>query len=114
MPPAPSALERRLTAHVDRLADEHPPLRIEDVDFTVRDPAGFERRYGHVLGYMARVELEVDRNVLELTDAGQATLVPAVHASDEAEQQLLAELDDTEAAQLRTLLTRLARDRGER
>jgi hypothetical protein len=67
VPPAPSALERRLTAHVDRLAEEHPPLRIEDVDFTVRDPAGFERRYGHVLDYMARVELEVDRNVLELT-----------------------------------------------
>ena len=67
MPPTPSALDLRLTAHVDRLADEHPPLRIEDVDFTVHDPAGFERRYGHVLDYMARVELEVDRNVLELT-----------------------------------------------
>ena len=62
-----SGLDRRLTEHVDRLADEHPPLRIEDVDFTVNDPAGFERRYGHVLDYMARVELEVDRNVLELT-----------------------------------------------
>lgn len=67
MPPAPSALERRLSAHVDRIADEHPPLRLEDADFTVVDPAGFERRYGHVLDYMARVELEVDRNVLELT-----------------------------------------------
>ncbi len=63
----PSTLDHRLTAHVDRLADEHPPLRIEDVDFTVKDPAGFERHYGHVLDYMARVELEVDRNVLELT-----------------------------------------------
>ncbi|WP_322936433.1 GTP-binding protein LepA [Nocardioides bizhenqiangii] len=63
----PSALERRLTAHVDRLADEHPPLRIEDVDFTVHDPVAFDGRYGHVLDYMARVELEVDRNVLELT-----------------------------------------------
>ena len=38
-----------------------------DVDFTVKDPVGFERRYGAVLDYMARVELEVDRNVLELT-----------------------------------------------
>ncbi len=63
----PSALDRRLTAHVDRLAEEHPPLRIEDVDFTVNDPTAFDRRYGHVLDYMARVELEVDRNVLELT-----------------------------------------------
>jgi hypothetical protein len=37
------------------------------VDFTVRDPATTARRFGHVLDYMARVELEVDRNVLELT-----------------------------------------------
>jgi hypothetical protein len=57
----------RLREHVDRLAVDHPPLRIDDVDFTVRDPQTLERRYGHVLDYMARVELEVDRNVLELT-----------------------------------------------
>jgi hypothetical protein len=61
----------RLRDHVDRLADEHPPIRLDDVDFTVRDPAAFGGRYGHVLDYMARVELEVDRNVLELT-----TLLP--------------------------------------
>ena len=30
-------------------------------------PREFESRFGHVLDYMARVELEVDRNVLELT-----------------------------------------------
>lgn len=60
-------VDPRLKAHVDRLAAEHPPLRIEDVDFSVRDPTGFEKRFGHVLDYMARVELEVDRNVLELT-----------------------------------------------
>ena len=53
------------------------------------------------------------RNVVELTDAGQTALVQAVHASDEAERQLLAELDDAESVQLRTLLTRLARDRSE-
>jgi hypothetical protein len=57
----------RLRAHVDRLADEHPPLRLEDADFTIRDPALLSKRFGHVLDYMARVELEVDRNVLELT-----------------------------------------------
>ena len=33
----------------------------------MRDPREFEARFGHVLDYMARVELEVDRNVLELT-----------------------------------------------
>ena len=53
------------------------------------------------------------RNVLELTEDGQAALARAVRASDEAERQFLAELDDTESAQLRTLLTRLARNRPE-
>ena len=57
----------RLVEHVQRLGEEHPPLRLDDVDFTVRDPRTLEQRYGHVLDYMARVELEVDRNVLELT-----------------------------------------------
>ena len=53
------------------------------------------------------------RNVLELTRDGQTALVRSVRASDEAERQLLAELDDAESAQLRTLLTRLARDRSQ-
>lgn len=52
------------------------------------------------------------RNVLELTGDGHMALERAVRASDQAERQLLAELDDTESAQLRTLLTRLARDRS--
>lgn len=56
----------RLRDHVARLADEHPPLRPDAVDFTVRNPRLLDERYGHVLDYMARVELEVDRNVLEL------------------------------------------------
>lgn len=64
---AASAAERRLVEHVDRLAVEHPPIDLDSVDYTVQDPVEFERRFGHVLDYMARVELEVDRNVLELT-----------------------------------------------
>ncbi len=62
-----SPAQRRLVEHVDRLALEHPPIDLESVDYTVNDPAAFEARFGHVLDYMARVELEVDRNVLELT-----------------------------------------------
>lgn len=54
------------------------------------------------------------RNVLELTKAGHIALARAVSASDEAERRLLAELDDAESTQLRSLLTRLARDRPER
>ena len=65
-------------------------------------------------GFIARRADAGDRrrNVVELTDAGQTALVQAVRASDEAERQLLANLDDAESAQLRTLLTRLARDRA--
>ncbi len=57
----------RLIAHVSRLGEEHPPIAMDSVDFTVNDPAGFGARFGHVLDYMARVELEVDRNVLEIS-----------------------------------------------
>ena len=53
------------------------------------------------------------RNVLELAGNGETALVRVVRTSDEAERQLLAELDDAESAQLRTLLTRLAPDRSE-
>ncbi|WP_426243286.1 GTP-binding protein LepA [Nocardioides sp. LHG3406-4] len=59
--------ELRLSEYVDRLGADHPPIDLASVDFTVRDPQALERRFGHVLDYMARVELEVDRNVLELT-----------------------------------------------
>lgn len=62
-----SSLDRRLRDHVDRLGEEHPPIDLATVDWTVRDPATTRQRFGHVLDYMARVELEVDRNVLELT-----------------------------------------------
>ncbi|KQW47527.1 GTP-binding protein LepA [Nocardioides sp. Root1257] len=63
--------ESRLADHVDRLGLEHPPIDLASVDYAVRRPDVFNERYGHVLDYMARVELEVDRNVLELT-----TLLP--------------------------------------
>ncbi|MBA2955132.1 GTP-binding protein LepA [Nocardioides sp. MAH-18] len=63
--------EARLAEHVDRLGTEHPPIDLASVDYAVRRPEVLTARYGHVLDYMARVELEVDRNVLELT-----TLLP--------------------------------------
>ena len=49
--------EARLSDHVDRLGHDHPPIDVASVDFTVRRPAELERRFGHVLDYMARVEL---------------------------------------------------------
>ncbi len=63
----PRSTEQRLVEHVDRIADEHPPIDLATVDFSIRDPATTNARFGRVLDYMARVELEVDRNVLELT-----------------------------------------------
>ena len=63
----PRSTEARLVEHVERLGEEHPPIDLASVDFTVLQPELLEKRYGHVLDYMARVELEVDRNVLELT-----------------------------------------------
>lgn len=64
-------VERRLHDHVRRLGDEHPPIDRATADFTVREPDLVLARYGSVLDYMARAEMEVERNVLEL-----ATLLP--------------------------------------
>ncbi|NYG60597.1 hypothetical protein BJ980_003520 [Nocardioides daedukensis] len=61
------ASDARLSAHVDRIEQEHPPVPLDSVDYTVHRPELLAERYGHVLDYLARVELEVDRNVLELT-----------------------------------------------
>ena len=58
--------DQRLVDHVDRLSLEHPPIDLSSVDFTIARPRLFAERFGHVLDYMARVELEVDRNVLEI------------------------------------------------
>ena len=51
------------------------------------------------------------RNVVVLTDAGQVKLREATHASDTAEQELLAPLDVREAAQFRALLERVTEAR---
>ncbi len=61
-------------------------------------------------GLVARRSDPADRrrNVIELTKAGGTTLRRATHASDEAEQRLLADLDEGEAAQLRSLLRRVS------
>jgi len=68
VPPAHDSItDARLFEHVARLAEAHPPIPLESVDLTVRRPHELAARFGHVLDYMARVELEVERNVLELT-----------------------------------------------
>jgi DNA-binding MarR family transcriptional regulator len=54
------------------------------------------------------------RNVVELTGTGEERLAVALRASDEAERQLLGELDEDEATLLRALLARVADQRAER
>lgn len=63
--------------HVARLQELYPPIPLASVDRTVRDPAAIRDRYGHLLTYLARVELEVDRNVLEVL-----TVLPDVEEND--------------------------------
>jgi len=52
------------------------------------------------------------RNVIVLTDAGHAKLQEATEASDAAERELLAALDEHEAGQLRALLERVTANRA--
>ena len=63
--------------HVRRLEDEHPPIRLDSVDRTIVNPFVVRERFAPVIDYLARVELEVDRNVLELL-----TLLPGVSEVD--------------------------------
>ena len=64
---SPRPTELRLVEHVERLGEEHPPIDLAPSTTPCTGPTCSTARYGHVLDYMARVELEVDRNVLELT-----------------------------------------------
>jgi hypothetical protein len=61
-----TSVESRLWDHVDRLGAEHPPIPLDSADYTMARPAVLAERFGPVLTYMSRVELEVERNVLEL------------------------------------------------
>lgn len=67
----------KIKDHVERLGEQHPPIPLSTVDRTVKSPDLLRERYGHVIEYLARVELEVDRNVLELL-----VLLPHPHEVD--------------------------------
>jgi hypothetical protein len=55
-----------LRRFVETYAEENPPLSLDAADLTIKDPDQVRRRYGGVFNYLTRVELEVERNVLEL------------------------------------------------
>ncbi len=66
-----SAVPRRATRDglrrfVETFAEDHPPLSLDAADLTIKNPELVRRRYGGVFNYLTRVELEVERNVLEL------------------------------------------------
>ncbi|TDT34274.1 GTP-binding protein LepA [Naumannella halotolerans] len=93
-----------LMDHVSKLGDEHPPILLETVDRTVKRPELVARDYGHILDYLARVELEVDRNVLELL-----VLLPEV---SEVDRYFYADVWQPQEIQHGLILDRLQTDLG--
>lgn len=91
--------------HVLRLGDQHPPIALDSVDRTVLRPELVRTRFGHVLDYLARVELEVDRNVLELL-----VLLPEV---EEVDRVFYAEVWQPQEIQHGLILDRLQQDIGQ-
>lgn len=68
---------QQIRDYVLRLGEQHPPIPLSSVDYTVKAPEAVRDRYGHVFEYLSRIELEVDRNVLELL-----TLMPSPEEVD--------------------------------
>lgn len=91
--------------HVLRLGENHPPIRLDSVDRTVLRPDLVRERFGSVLDYLARVELEVDRNVLELL-----VLLPDV---GEVDRVFYADVWQPQEIQHGLILDRLQQDIGQ-
>jgi hypothetical protein len=98
--------DRRRWEHVERIGAEHPPIDINTVDFTVRRPNLLLNRYAPVLDYMARAELEVERNVLEL-----ATVLPD---APDIDRHFYADVWHHQEAQHGLILDRLLVELGHR
>jgi len=94
----------KIRDHVERLGELYPPIPLSSVDRTVRDPELVRTRFGHVLNYLARVELEVDRNVLEIL-----TVIPGV---DEVDRLFYQDVWQPQEIQHGLILDRLCTDIG--
>ncbi|HZA74336.1 MAG TPA: GTP-binding protein LepA [Propionibacteriaceae bacterium] len=94
----------KIAEHVTRLRELYPPLRLDSVDRTIRNPDLVKRRFGHVIDYLARVELEVDRNVLEIL-----CLLPDV---DDINKAFYADVWQPQEIQHGLILDRLQTDLG--
>ena len=82
----------------------YPPIRLDSVDRTIKNPDLVRRRFGHVIDYLARVELEVDRNVLEIL-----CLLPDV---DDINKTFYADVWQPQEIQHGLILDRLQTDLG--
>ncbi|MBA8793125.1 hypothetical protein FHX74_000719 [Friedmanniella endophytica] len=96
--------DQKIADHVRRLGDLYPPIALDSVDRTVKRPDLVRDRFGHILNYLARVELEVDRNVLELL-----VLLPDV---DETNRMFYADVWQPQEIQHGLILDRLQQDLG--
>ncbi len=98
--------QKKIAEHVQRLGELYPPIRLDSVDRTIKRPELVADRYGHVIDYLARVELEVDRNVLELL-----CLLPDV---DDTNKTFYADVWQPQEIQHGLILDRLQQDLGRR
>jgi hypothetical protein len=95
---------KKIAEHVQRLGELYPPIELDSVDRTIKDPQAVADRYGHVIDYLARVELEVDRNVLELL-----CLLPDV---DDTNKTFYSQVWQPQEIQHGLILDRLQQDLG--
>ena len=94
----------KIAEHVQRLGDLYPPIPLDSVDRTILRPDLVKARFGHTIDYLARVELEVDRNVLELL-----TLLPDV---DDTNKTFYSDVWQPQEIQHGLILDRLQTDLG--
>ncbi|HEY5822315.1 MAG TPA: GTP-binding protein LepA [Propionibacteriaceae bacterium] len=102
--PRKNISHQKIAEHVQRLGELYPPIRLDSVDRTIKRPDLVAARFGHVIDYLARVELEVDRNVLELL-----TLLPDV---DDTNKTFYSDVWQPQELQHGLILDRLQQDLG--
>lgn len=102
--PRKNISHRKIAEHVQRLGELYPPISLATVDRTILRPELVAARFGHVIDYLARVELEVDRNVLELL-----VLLPDV---DDTNKTFYSDVWQPQEIQHGLILDRLQQDLG--
>jgi hypothetical protein len=96
--------QKKIAEHVQRLGELYPPISLDSVDRTIKRPRLVAKKFGHVIDYLARVELEVDRNVLELL-----MLLPDV---DDTNKTFYADVWQPQEIRHGLILDRLQQDLG--